>query len=81
MRGIFFPEGTQYRVTYKGRTYSAQIKDTDWVGEDGVSRNSPSDAATAITGTNVNGWRFWSFKRPQDSTWRKMSVLQVSGQH
>jgi hypothetical protein len=30
-----FPDGTQFRVTYKGRTYTAEIKDGVWVGADG----------------------------------------------
>jgi hypothetical protein len=75
-QGVHFPEGTQFRVTYKGLTHIAAIKDGQWIGEDGHVRRSPSDAACAITMTNVNGWRFWSFKRPTDTSWRKMRVLQ-----
>ena len=76
LQGIPFPEGTEFRVTYKGSTHLARVKNGQWVDEKGHIRRSPSDAAAAITQTNVNGWRFWSFKRPGDSGWRKMSVLQ-----
>jgi hypothetical protein len=76
LQGVFFPEGTQFRVAYKGTVHLAQIKDGRWLGADGQVRRSPSDAASAITKNNVNGWRFWSFKRPQDSSFRKMRVLQ-----
>jgi hypothetical protein len=78
LQGIAFPEGTKFRVSYKGRTFNAEVKKGQWVGEDGQVRRSPSDAASAITHTNVNGWRFWSFKRPSDGQWRKMSVLQAA---
>jgi predicted CopG family antitoxin len=76
MQGINFPEGTQFRVTYKGRTYNAQIRGARWVDQEGCVRTSPSDAATAITRNNVNGWRFWWFKRPGDASWRKLRELQ-----
>lgn len=76
MQGLEFPEGTKFRVTYKGRPYSAEIKNGQWVGEDGIVRKSPSDAASAITQTNVNGWRFWDFQQPGETSWSKMRVLQ-----
>jgi hypothetical protein len=76
MQGVNFPEGTQFRVVYKGRTYTAQVKNGRWVDEQGHVRKSPSDAASAITRNNVNGWRFWWFKRPDDASWRKLRELQ-----
>lgn len=78
MQGLEFPEGTKFRVTYKGRTFRAEIKNGQWVGEDGIVRKSPSDAASAITKNNVNGWRFWDFQRPGETSWSKMRVLQVA---
>ncbi len=78
LKGIRFPDGSQFRVTYKGRTYTAQIKDGAWVDEDGHIRKSPSDAAHAITHTNVNGWRFWECKRPSDPAWQIMDGLRAS---
>ncbi len=76
LKGVHFPEGTQFRVTYKGRHYAARVQNGRWVGSDGVPRNSPSDAAHAITGNNVNGWRFWEAKRPSDTEWRIMDQLR-----
>ena len=75
-KGTFFPDGTQFRVTYKGRTYTAQIQDGVWVGADGATRASPSEAAVKITGNNVNGWRFWQCKRPGDPGWQIMDRLR-----
>lgn len=68
--GVLFPEETQFRATYKGRTYFASVRDGRWVGQDGVVRTSPSDAASAISGTNVNGWRFWRAIRPGETEWK-----------
>lgn len=75
-KGVFLPNGTELRVTYKGRTYTAAIKDGSWVGEDGIRRNSPSDAACAITKGNVNGWRFWKVRRPGDGQFRVLEDLR-----
>ncbi|MGC6328921.1 hypothetical protein [Rhizorhabdus sp. FW153] len=76
VKGVFLPNGAQLRVTYKGQTYTAEIKDGAWIGGDGERRNTPSDAACAITGTNVNGWRFWHVKRPGDNGWRVLDSLR-----
>jgi len=75
MKSIFFPNGTQFRKTYKGRLYRAEIKDGVWVDEKGRRFATPSAAAVAITHNNVNGWRFWEFKRPSDEKWRLMATL------
>lgn len=71
-----FLEGTKFRATYKGRTYLAEIRDGKWIGEDGKERRSPSDAAGAISGTNVNGWRFWFAQSPTDPAWRRLDELR-----
>jgi len=75
-KGVFFPDGTQFRATYKGRTYTAEIRNGVWVDSDGSTRNSPSEAAVKITGKNWNGWRFWHCKRPSDSTWQLIDGLR-----
>lgn len=71
-----FPDGTLFRATYKGQTYSGEIREGRWVDQDGFVRTSPSDAANAISSTNVNGWRFWYAKRPSDEDWVKMEELK-----
>jgi predicted CopG family antitoxin len=70
------PLGTKLRATYKGQTFYAEIKDRKWIGEDGIVRNSPSDAANAISNTNVNGWRFWYAQLPGDPSWRRLDELR-----
>lgn len=76
MKGVFFPEGTAFRVVYKGKTYAAEIRSGVWIGDDGERRNSPSEAAHAVTGNNVNGWRFWEGRRPGDDGWRKLDTFR-----
>ncbi|MBD3730495.1 MAG: hypothetical protein IE933_12395 [Sphingomonadales bacterium] len=73
---VYLPNGTLFRATYKGKTYRAWISDSKWIDELGNIRTSPSDAASAISGTNVNGWRFWFVRRPQDEDWQRMDALK-----
>ena len=73
---VFFPNGTHFRATYKGRTYRGRIANSQWIDEIGQIRTSPSDAASAVSGTNVNGWRFWFVRRPQDEDWQRMDTLK-----
>lgn len=73
---VFFPDGTLFRATYKGRTHRAQIRGSQWIDEFGNVRTSPSDAASAISRTNVNGWRFWYVRRPVDEDWVRMDALK-----
>lgn len=74
---VHFPEGTRFRANYKGKTYFAEVRDGKWVGQDGTQRSSPSEAARAITGNNVNGWRFWLVQMPDDPAWRKMDEFKA----
>lgn len=74
---VFLPNGTLFRATYKGTTYRAWINNSQWIDQFGNIRTSPSDAASAISGTNVNGWRFWFVRRPQDEDWQRMDALKA----
>lgn len=74
-RGLWLPNGTKLRARYKGREYTAEIKDDKWRDHAGRVQSSPSAAATAITDTTVNGLRFWEGKRPADTIWRRLDAL------
>lgn len=76
-RGLTLPNGTELRARYKRQQYSAQIADGKWFNLDGLEFTSPSAAASAITGTTVNGWRFWEAKRPGDRGWRRLDILNA----
>lgn len=74
-RGLWLPNGTELRARYKQSEYKAKITNDEWVAEDKKTYSSPSAAASAITGTNVNGLRFWQARRPTDTGWRRLEVL------
>ena len=76
-KGINFPEGTEFKATYKGLAYFAKIDGGRFILlPDGQPMNSPSEAATTITGTSVNGWTFWDCKLPGLAKWQSMESLR-----
>lgn len=75
VKGTRFPASTEFRSTYKGRTYSGRVHDGALV-IDGKSFDSPSAAAVAITSNPVNGWRFWECRLPGKSTWQLIDSLR-----
>jgi len=74
-RRLWLPNGTKLRARYKRRLHQAKIQQDRWFDEKGHEQSSPSAAAAAITGTNVNGLRFWEALRPTDKVWRRLDVL------
>ena len=74
-RGVQLPDGTQLRATYKGQTYTAEIRGGSLM-LDGQRQTSPSAAASYITKNNANGWDFWEVKRPGDASWLIMKQLR-----
>lgn len=77
-RGLLLPNGTALRARYKGLEYIGSIHDNKWIDQQGTEHSSPSAAANAITGTTVNGWRFWEAKLPHEGGWRRLDVIQSS---
>ena len=76
-KGVQFPDGTQLRATYKGKTYTAEIRGGSLL-LNGQRQTSPSAAASSITKNNANGWDFWEVKRPGDASWLVMTQLRRS---
>jgi hypothetical protein len=74
-RGLQLPEGTSLRSRYKQKEYRARIIGDRWIDENKKAHSSPSAAASAITGNNVNGLRFWEALRPGDKVWRRLDTL------
>ena len=77
-RGLLLPNGTSLRARYKGLEYTGRIHENKWIDHQGMEHSSPSAAANAITGTTVNGWRFWEANLPNDGGWRRLDVIQSS---
>ncbi len=72
--GVNFPQGTEFRAIYKGKTHTATIKDGALL-VNGRRAVNPSSAAHLITGNNVNGWRFWEARLPGHTDWRKLETF------
>ncbi|MGH6995979.1 MAG: DUF2924 domain-containing protein [Stellaceae bacterium] len=74
-KGIRFSVGTSLRAKYKGEIHVARI-DRGGIVVGGKRFATPSDAARAVTGTNVNGWRFWQCRVPGEAGWRRLDALR-----
>ena len=71
-----FPIGSEFVAGYKGKVYSGIVKDGKLHLSDGHNFSTPSAAAVHITGSNVNGWRFWKCKLPTTSQFVLMERLR-----
>ena len=74
-KGVRFPVGTEFRAHYKGQMRTGRVENGALV-VDGIVYESPSAAAGAITGSAVNGWRFWECKLPNKSSWQLIESLR-----
>lgn len=74
-RGTSVPDGTEFRVHYKKKSYFARVVGSQLIfnGREAVTL---SNAAKLITGNNVNGWDFWECQLPGETGWRKASTLR-----
>lgn len=74
-KGVLFPAGTEFRGSYKGRTFMGKVE-SGALHVDGKQYDSPSAAAVAITGNPVNGWLFWECRFPGSSSWVMIKSLR-----
>lgn len=80
---IKFPEGTKFKMEYKGQVYYAEVLDCQ-LQIDGKSFNSFSHAAFDVVekangkngGVPVNGWRCWYYQFPKTKTWTLVNELR-----
>jgi len=68
-KSVFFPEGTDFRASYKGQTFYGKVEGFALV-INGKRTDSLSSAASVVTGTSVNGWGFWECRMPGENGWR-----------
>lgn len=67
-QAVFLPNGTELRITYKGRQHHAQIKHEKLI-YDNVAL-SPSEYASRVAGnTNRNAWRDIWLRLPNSHAW------------
>ena len=76
-KGVRFPEGTEFRAGYQGRTHRGIISE-GYLKVDGQVAASPSDAARLVTGNSVNGWTFWECRFPGQTQWRLLKSLRTN---
>ncbi len=76
--GVKFPAGTEFRARLKGQNYYGKVNEGVLIYDD-RSYKSPSAAAYAITGYNVNGWGFWECKIPGQENWRSIAFIRTNG--
>ena len=74
-KGVRFPAGTEFRTNYKGQAHTGRVEGGSLVVK-GKHFDSPSAAAVSITGSPVNGWRFWECKLPGKPSWQLMESLR-----
>lgn len=75
-KGVRFPAGTDFRANYKGQVHAARVEGGALVLSNGKRFDSPSAAAVSITGSAVNGWRFWECRLPGKSSWQLIESLR-----
>jgi hypothetical protein len=80
-KGVTLPHGTRARMEYNGRAHRGVIENGEWVI--GESRfKSPSAAASGVartragTSPSLDGWIYWSVKRPDDTKWVLLNSLR-----
>lgn len=79
VKGVSFPAGTEFRASYKGRQFTGVVTDGALI-VDGKKFSSPSAAAVAITGSAVNGWRFWECRFPESAAWKSADDFRAVSQ-
>ncbi len=66
-------DGLCLSKTYKGKTYTAVARDGKIIMNK-KEYDSPSAAAKAITGNNVNGWMWWKYQT-ENGEWKVIKDL------
>jgi len=75
VKGVHFPKGTEFRANYKGQFHTACVEGGALVLAE-KRYESPSAAAVSLTGSSVNGWRFWECRLPGKSSWQFIESLR-----
>jgi hypothetical protein len=75
VKGVEFPNGTEFRSQHKGKYYNA-IVENGYLILNGEKYSSPSPAAVSITNNSVNGWIFWECRLPGRSDWTTLKSLR-----
>ncbi len=75
-RGVTFPEGTELRLTYKGKTSQGRVDSGAFV-MGAKEFATVEELAESITGGNPQDWIFWSRRDPGESSWTEMKAFRA----
>lgn len=73
--GVEFPHGTEFRMKHKGQWFTAKVSDGCFV-QNGKGFSSVSKPACEVTGTSVNGWKYWECRFPGHTDWQSIDTLR-----
>ena len=63
------------KAVHKKKEYRASLRKDGTISYKGKTYNAPSTAATAVTGTSIDGWHFWKFKN-EKGEWVRLNELR-----
>jgi hypothetical protein len=84
-KGVTLPHGSELKMEYNGLVYCGHIISSIWVVE-GQSFRSPSAAASGLARTKkgklttLDGWMYWTVRRPGDIDWIRLAHLRPRDQ-
>jgi hypothetical protein len=79
--GVEFPHGTDFRMRHKGQWFTAKVSDGCLL-QNGKGFGSVSKPACEITGTSVNGWKYWECRFLGHTDWQSIDTLRNrKGEH
>lgn len=74
--GVSLPDGTQLRMEYRGRMHYAYMHGGRFCVS-GKFADSIAGADRLVSGgSSLNGWDYWSIRRPGDETWTLLRTLR-----
>lgn len=74
--GVEFPIGSEIKAKFKRDIHTGRVVDGGLLVK-GEVFDSPSAAAKAVTGTQRNGWDFWSCRFPGSQTWIEIRQMRT----
>lgn len=74
--GVAFANGTEFRMHYRKAVHTARVDDGALLFN-GKRFDTPSAAASSITGSQVNGWKAWQCRAPGSSAWIAIDGLRA----
>lgn len=75
VKNILLKNGLKLNQKYKGEVITAEVID-GYIVCNNQKFTSPSGAAVSITGSSINGWRFWNYFDENNKNWKLLETLK-----